>query len=75
VVCCLEQSDPWKDPLGGSVKTGLHQAATNPAILHLGVHRDRPKAGNLRPLVEEVAAHNRATRFCYDAEEPDARGA
>jgi hypothetical protein len=73
VVCGLEQSDPWEGPFGDSVESGLHQAATNPAILHFGVHRDRPKPSNLRPLVEKVATHDRTTRFRDDAEEPRMR--
>ena len=70
MVCGLQKSDAWKLSLCGSVENGLHQAATDPQILHPGIHGDRANASDRRALVKEVAADNLAAGFSNNAEEP-----
>ena len=61
---------PRQSLFRGLVENGLHQAATDLQILHLGIHGDRTNAGDQRALVKKVAADNLAAHLSNNAEEP-----
>jgi hypothetical protein len=59
----LDQPDPREAPLCHPSKDVLHQLASDRAILHGGIDRDRPDARHGRTLIEEVAADDLAVKL------------
>jgi hypothetical protein len=59
----LDQTDPRIASARYPIKDMLHQLASDRAILHGRIDRDRPDASHCRTLVEEVTADDPAVKL------------
>ena len=59
----LDQPDPREAPLRHPIKDVLHQLASDCAVLHGRINRDRPDTSHGRTLIEEVAADDPAVKL------------
>jgi hypothetical protein len=66
----LQKSDARESSLAGAVHYGHHQLAAEAMVLNTGINGDGSYAGDSRPLIQAVAAHDASLDLGDDAVKP-----
>jgi hypothetical protein len=66
----LQKSDARNSALAGAFHYGHHQLAADAMVLNAGINGDGSYAGDSRPLIQAVAAHDASLDLGDDAVKP-----